>query len=74
MSERISYPENTHHRGKYHCTADLQFDWFVFDKTSKTVNISKTADSKQNKQEVSHTVILPLKLVFSELSQRLSVE
>ena len=25
-------PENTHllHMGKYHCTADLLFDWFVF--------------------------------------------
>ena len=29
-------PENTYHRGKYHCTADLLFDWFVFDQTSKT--------------------------------------
>ena len=23
--------------GKYHCTADLPFDWFGFVKTSKTV-------------------------------------
>ena len=48
--------------------ADLLFDWFGFDKTSKTfvqsTNI-KATESKQNKQEVSHTVILPLKLVFS---------
>ena len=54
--------------GKYHCMADLLFDWFGFDKTSKTfvqsTNI-KATESKQNKQEVSHTVILPLKLVFS---------
>ena len=29
--------ENTHHtRRKYHCTADLLFDWFGFDTTSKT--------------------------------------
>ena len=27
-------PENTHHRGKYHCTADLLFEWFGFDQTS----------------------------------------
>ena len=30
-------PENTHHRGKYHCMADLLFDWFGFDQTSQTV-------------------------------------
>ena len=29
--------ENTHQRGKYHCTADLLFDWFGFDQRSKTV-------------------------------------
>ena len=23
--------ENTHHKGKYHCTADLLFDSFGFD-------------------------------------------
>ena len=28
---------NTHNRGKYHCTADLLFDWFRFDQTGKTV-------------------------------------
>ena len=27
-------PENTLHRGKYHCTADLLFEWFGFDQTS----------------------------------------
>ena len=31
------YTENTHHRGKYHCTADFQFDWFGFDQKRKTV-------------------------------------
>ena len=31
-------PENTHHRGKYHCsTADLLFDWLGFDQKSQTV-------------------------------------
>ena len=29
--------ENTHYKGKYHCTADLLFDLFGFDQTSKTV-------------------------------------
>ena len=29
-------------------------------------DISKAAESKQNKQEVSRTVVLTLKLVFSE--------
>ena len=27
---------SSHHRGKYHSTADLLFDWFEFDQTSKT--------------------------------------
>ena len=30
-------PDNTYHRGNYHCMADLLFDWFGFDQTSKTV-------------------------------------
>ena len=47
-------------KGKYHCTDDLLFDSFGSDQTS----ISKAANSKQNKQEVSLTVILPLQLVF----------
>ena len=29
--------ENTRHRGKYHYSADLIFDWFGFDQTSKAV-------------------------------------
>ena len=48
-------------RGKYHCAADLMFDWFGFDQTSKTAlnakYLSKAAESKQNKQEVSRTVV-----------------
>ena len=36
----------------------LLFDWFVFDQTSKIVDNKK---GRPNKQEVSHTVILPLK-------------
>ena len=29
--------ESNHHSGKYHCTADLLYDWFAFDLTSKAV-------------------------------------
>ena len=42
---------------------DLTFDQFRFDQTGNTLDISKTAESKQNKL-VSYTVILNLKLVF----------
>ena len=31
----ITKPENTHHRGKYQCTADFLFDWFGCDQTGK---------------------------------------
>ena len=48
--------ESTHQRGKYHCTTDLLFAWFGFNK-------SKAAESKRNKQEVRYTAILPSKLV-----------
>ena len=30
-------PENTHLKGKYHCTTDLLFGWIGFDHTSKSV-------------------------------------
>ena len=53
--------ENTHWicKGKCHCTADLLFDWFVFNQTSKYVNnLSKTSECKPVKQEVAFTVIL----------------
>ena len=54
-------PENTHHMGKYHCTADIRVHWFGCNQTSKyDANLSKVAESKQSKQEVSCTVILPL--------------
>ena len=33
----LNIPENTHHRVNYHCMADLLFEWFGFDQTSKTV-------------------------------------
>ena len=32
-------PGNTHHWGNYHCMADLLFDWFGLDQTSKAVSI-----------------------------------
>ena len=45
------YAENTHHRGKYHCTIDPLFDSFGFDQTSKKClcNISKADESKQKR-------------------------
>ena len=30
-------PGNTERRGKYYCVADLLFDWYGFDQTSKSV-------------------------------------
>ena len=30
-----TWPENTRHKGKYHCLVDLLFDWFGFDQISK---------------------------------------
>ena len=39
------YQENTHHRGKCHCKADLLFDRFGFDQTCKAV--ANSAKSKQ---------------------------
>ena len=35
--KRFIQAENTHSRGKYHCMPDILFDWFGFDRTSKTV-------------------------------------
>ena len=37
--ERVPYlePNNTQHKGTYHCTADLLFDLFGFAQPSKTV-------------------------------------
>ena len=34
---RKQKPGKTHHRGKYLCTADLQFKWIEFDQTRKSV-------------------------------------
>ena len=55
-------PQNTHQMVQYHCTADLQFVWFGFDQTRLnccSLNPSKAAEVKPNKQEVSCTMILP---------------
>ena len=38
---------NTQHRGKYHCTTNLLFGWFVLDQTSKTV-VHSTLENKIN--------------------------
>ena len=32
-------PENTHHRGMYHCTDDLLFDWLDLTKKVKLLFI-----------------------------------
>ena len=53
-----SLSENTHSlcKWKYHYTADLLFDWFRNDQTSKSVlylNVGKTTESKPVKQEVT---------------------
>ena len=75
QTEQKLKAENTHHRGKYHCTAELLFEWFGLDQTSKYVaNLTKAMqlESKEHftadKQKVSRTVILPLKLAFSAQS------
>ena len=52
--------------GKYFCTADPLFDWFGLYQTSKAV--ANSTQSKQNKQKVSHTIILPLKSVLLGLA------
>ena len=38
-ASETNYRHKTHNIGKwkYHCTAELLFDWFSFDQTSKTV-------------------------------------
>ena len=38
---------NLFHKGKYHCMADLLFDRFGFDKTSKSV-VHSTKPKKRN--------------------------
>ena len=66
------WPENSHHWEKYHCTAELLFNWFGFDQASKAVANSTIAkhlnQHKMNRTSVSRTVIVPLKSVFSGLT------
>ena len=49
------------------------FDWFGFDQTRTqngcSLNLSKAAESKQNKQELSGTATLLLKLMFRRFYQ-----
>ena len=51
-------PENTHLRAKYQCMADLLFDWFRFDQTSKDVANSLKAKllnpNKINRRSAVH--------------------
>ena len=43
-------PENTNHRGKYHCMTDLLFDWFELDQTSEAdANSTNAEQLKPNK-------------------------
>ena len=56
--------ENAHHRGKFHCTADLLFDWFGFDQTSKTVCLFNISNKQLIANKISIT-ILPMKVVLS---------
>ena len=68
LSLSFSYtlcPKNIHHRGKYHCMADLLFDWlWIWSKQVKLllINMSIAAESKQNKRWFSCTMMLLLKL------------
>ena len=47
MLHSLVHPENTHllHKGKYHCMADLLFEWFVFDLTCKSLSIQHKQSS-----------------------------
>ena len=63
---RLVSAKNTLQIGNYHCPADLLFDWFGFDQTSKTV-VNATVAKQLNPIKINRrsSVILPLKLVFS---------
>ena len=61
-------PENTHHRGKYHCTAELLFDWFVFDLSNlMLIQHKQSSWIHAKKQEVNCTVILLLTSCWFEI-------
>ncbi len=58
---QMETPSRNTKGGKYRCTVDLLFDWFglvCFANKTKIVSC-RTSDSKQVKQEVNGTVILP---------------
>ena len=57
-----SQPENTHHRGEKHCTADLLFDWFEFDHTSIIVvhSNAKQVDTNKLNRRAAVQLYLPL--------------
>ena len=59
----IFITENTHHRGKDHCMADLLFDWFGFNQTSKAYQNSTKAKqlnpNKINRRSAVQWVIPP---------------
>ena len=47
--------ENTHLlcKGKFHCTADLLFEWFGFARTSKSV-VNKVSNGALEKKEMNN--------------------
>ena len=58
-------PENTHLlcKGKYHCTADLQFDWFGFDQTCTSLSnstLAKQLDPNQSNRRSAIQRYFPL--------------
>ena len=66
LSFTIQKQDNTHNRGKYHCTAELLFETGL--ESTKQVNLLLLQNKKSSfptKQEVSRTVKLSLKLAFS---------
>ena len=51
INMQFVHTENTHLlcKGKYHCTAELLFDWLVFGQTSKSVyNFNSTKQVNPN--------------------------
>ena len=59
MITKVVQPENTHHRGKHPSTADIMFDCFGFDQTSKAVanstEVKQLNPSKINRSAYSGT-------------------
>ena len=48
--------ENSHHWGKYHCMADLLFNWLGFDQTSKYV-ANSTWENQLNSNKINSSAV-----------------